>query len=128
MTNSFFAVLLTLLVAQITYAQMLPLMSSEGLNISYKWEEGKAGEQLLLIEAANKNDVALDFELTLFFKKGSAVVESTGRLSLCVGAGKSLKPKATGLVFDVKTPRSEIERIELDSLNIIRADRKNCHL
>ena len=128
MSNSFVLLLCSLLAAQMASSQMIPLKSEDGLEINYKWEVGKDSEQLLLVEVNNNNDVALDFELTLYFKKGTAVVESTGLLSLCVGAGKSLKPRISGLVFDVKTPRVEIEKIELGELNILLTERKSCHL
>ncbi len=108
--------------------QMQLLKLDDGLAINYKWEKGKSDEQLLLIEVINNNDVAVDFEMTLFLMKGIKVLESTGKMSLCVGAGKSLKPKISGLVFDVKTPKDQIDSIDLDDLNIVKADRKNCHL
>ena len=108
--------------------QMQLLKQDEGLFIYYKWEIGKDGSQLLLIEVHNNNDVAVDFELTLFLLNGIKVLESTGKMSLCVGAGKTLRPKTSGLVFDVKTPKNQIDLIDLDDLNITKTDRKNCHL
>lgn len=108
--------------------QMQLLKQDDGLVVNYKWETGKGGEQLLLIEVQNNNDVAVDFELTLFLLNGIKVLESTGKMSLCVGAGKTLRPKISGLVFDVKTPKEQIDSIDLDDFNSIKADRKNCHL
>lgn len=128
MRNSLAMLLCVVCTSLQAQAQMVQLVTEEGLKISYKWEIGKGGEQLLLIEAANGNEQALDFELSLVMKKGDKVVESTGMLSLCVGAGKTLKPRTSGLVFDVKTPRGEIDNIFLGDLNIVKADRKNCHL
>lgn len=128
MTNFFAMLLYLVFTSYYATAQMVQLITEEGLKISYKWEIGNGGEQLLLIEATNSNELALDFELSLFMKKGDKVVESTGMLSLCVGAGKTLKPKTSGLVFDVKTPRGEIDNIFLGAMNIVKADRKNCHL
>ena len=128
MRKSLVMLLVGMLANDLAYAQMIQLAKDDGLEISYKWEVGGNREQLLWIEARNENDVAVDFELIIFMKRGAEVVESTGLSSLCIGAGKSLKPKTSGLIFEVKTPKSEIDSILPGALNVVKADRKDCHL
>jgi hypothetical protein len=128
MKKIWFAVIYFFCVEKNLSGQMHLLHHEDGLTINYKWDEGKSGENLLLIEVVNDNDVAVDFELSLFLMKGIQVVESTERISICAGAGKTLKPRSSGLVFDVKSSAADLDRIEIDDLNLIKANRKTCHL
>ncbi len=91
-----------------------------------KWYSKKS-PKVLLVKVVNKSSAAVEFDLGVEFFKNLTLVEESKPVSQCLGAGKTLLPRMSGLIFKpLENLPETIDSFELSGLDVVVKDVQDC--
>lgn len=123
--------ILTLLCGYAAQAQYQLYKESDSLQIYTKWSHvkwyNKKSGDVLLVKVVNRSSSTVEFSIGVEFFTDMKLAEESPVSSYCLEAGKTLKPRVHGLVFQTtKGKKENDDSIEFKDFDIVKKGNDKC--